>query len=337
VGAEAAAARLVILGAPAVRNILKAFEDAPPAHRVRLIDVLERIGAPSALPVLANALTDEDEAVSVAAAAALGVLVSSANADVAATSLDHLATAALERGRSLAVRLAALRALGSGDDLDAVSLVRAQLLADPDPAVREAARQCTQDDEEDGAVTPPTPEASSPAQALAVVEAAAVGQLPPDPEHLRLAVAMAAEASLADLHRVIEHVRDRERQFPDDAPAWLTARAAVHQALAARDSRVAVYDLREALARLGGATPVGMLSALQQVGDVPALDVLADAWAAESDPWFRGQVEAAFQAIVGREGVTRRHAVIRRLAQRAPAALSSLWPSDASTPSRSRP
>jgi hypothetical protein len=125
------------------------------------------------------------------------------------------------------------------------------------------------------------------------------------------------------------------------AVQWRTVRASVHQALAARNSRLAVYDLRETIERLGAATPVGILSALQHVGDLPALESLADAWARDADEWFRTQLATAFAAIVTREGVTRRHAVIRKIAQRAPDALAALWPAATpaaiSTPSRNRP
>ena len=75
-----------------------------------------------------------------------------------------------------------------------------------------------------------------------------------------------------------------------------------------RGSRLAVYDLRESVEALGSQTPVGMLSALQQVGDASVLDAVADAWAGSSNAWFRGQLVTIFRAIVAREKITKRHA-----------------------------
>jgi hypothetical protein len=86
-----------------------------------------------------------------------------------------------------------------------------------------------------------------------------------------------------------------------------------------------VYDLRETLETLGEHTPVGMLSALQQVGDVSALDAVVEAWLATDNAWFRGQLATTFQAVVAREKITRRHAAIKKIAARAPEALAALW------------
>ena len=108
------------------------------------------------------------------------------------------------------------------------------------------------------------------------LEAAASGDLPADPELLRQSIgAHGATAPLTVLHKVIERVRAREA---DGCRATRSRRGAscaptTHLALALRGSRLAVYDLRETLEALGSQTPVGMLSALQQVGDASVLDV----------------------------------------------------------------
>lgn len=346
VAAETAAARLAILGRPSVRALVGALPAATAPQRVRLIGVLERLGDAAALPALATAVTHEDADTAEAAVGALAALLQAPKASVSAAALDHLTAATLDRGRPSAVRVAALRALGTVD-LETVALVRAQLLSDPDATVRAlAARGDTAATSRDGnGDGEPTPEAApaddrragaaprrpdTPGDAPEAgrsIAAAVAGRLPDDPETLRRALAHAGEVSLGDLHRLVGVLREAERG--GDAPqaaGWLTCRAAAHQALASRGSRLAVYDLRDALEALGPRTPVGMLSALRDVGDAASLDAVAEAWTGHDDGWFRQQLASVTAAIVAREGLTRRHAVVRRLVQRWPAAVAALWP-----------
>lgn len=333
VASEAAAARLAILGRPSVRPLLQALETAEPAHAVRVLGVLERLADPLTLPAVAAALDSGTPEIAEAAVWALSALLQATKDTVATAALDRLTAAALDTSRPRSVRLAALRALASLE-LEAVALVRAQLLSDPDEDVRRAAGGA--DDAQDGAQAEAGPTAvpgRGQAEALAprppdndVVRAAVAGALPDDPETLRVALGHADAVSVSDLHRLIVVLREAERQAPESpAAGWLACRAAVHQVLADRDSRVAVYDLRDTLEALGPQAPVGILSALRDVGDAASLDVIVEAWAAHADPWFRSQLASAFGAIVTREGLTRRHAVVRRVAQRHPDALAALW------------
>jgi hypothetical protein len=194
--------------------------------------------------------------------------------------------------------------------------LRAQLRTDASAAVRGAVT-ATED-------TPTDADEPSDEQRL---EAAANGDLPPDPDLLRQAIAAyGASAPLTVLHKVIERVRAREAGVAtDEAEAWRVVRAATHLALALRGSRLAVYDLRESVEALGSQTPVGMLSALQQVGDASVLDAVADAWAGSSNAWFRGQLVTIFREIVAREKITKRHAAVKKLSARLPEAAAALW------------
>jgi hypothetical protein len=240
---------------------------------------------------------------------------------VAATALDHITAAALDSTRGRRVRLAALRAL-IALDLDVVAPLRAQLLADPDDEVRAAAESAPSIAPE-RAARPAAPADASPAD---LVLAAATGTFPAEPEVLRQALARVGDDIAAvDLHRVVQALREMERLSPA-GEAWRAARAAAHQALAVRGSRLAVYDLRETVQALGAATPVGVLSALQAVGDAASLDAVVEAWVASDDHWFRSQLAATFAVIVRREGLTRRHGAVRKLTQRAPDAVDALWP-----------
>ncbi len=324
VAAEAAAARLAILGRPSVRNLVLALPGASTLQAVRVLGVLERLGDPLALPALAQAVADPRAEVAEAGVAAMAALLTTPRSAVAATALDHVATAALDSSRARQVRLAALRAL-VGLDLDVVASLRAQLLTDADEQVRAAAEAGSSDAPGGDAWHAAGPSAAG-ASPATIVLAAAAGTFPADPDDLRQALAGAGgDVPLVDLHRVIQRLREVERLSPA-AEAWRGARAAAHQALATRGSRLAVYDLRETVRELGATTPVGVLSALQAVGDTASLDAILEAWVAGDDSWFRGQLAAAFAAIVHREALTRRHGAVRRLAQRAPEALAALWP-----------
>ena len=58
-------------------------------------------------------------------------------------------------------------------------------------------------------------------------------------------------------------------------------RGALHQALAARDSRLALYDLRDSLLE-PDRLPVAFLAALEDIGDATCLETLAAAYDASS-------------------------------------------------------
>jgi hypothetical protein len=85
---------------------------------------------------------------------------------------------------------------------------------------------------------------------------------------------------------------------------------------------VALYDLRETLEQSNGPLPLGMLAALGAIGDASCLDAIAGAYQRVDDAWHRERLTEAVRAIVAREGLTRRHAVMKRLTARVPALFS---------------
>ena len=107
---------------------------------------------------------------------------------------------------------------------------------------------------------------------------------------------------------------------------WRAVRGAAHQALAARSSRLALYDLRDSL--MGeDRLPVAFLAALEEIGDETCLEPLAAAYDASSrsgDAWWREHVATAFRAIVAREGLTRRHTSVKRALARWPDSAADL-------------
>jgi hypothetical protein len=94
----------------------------------------------------------------------------------------------------------------------------------------------------------------------------------------------------------------------------------LHMALARRDSRVALYDLRESIERAEEPLPADFLEALALIGDASSLESIAAAFVQSSampdaEMWRRG-VADTFQAIVVREGITSRNAALRRVQSR---------------------
>ena len=318
---EAAIARLAIIGRPALRQVVQRLADADSTHQPRLLRVLERIGDPGTLGVIRPLLIHAEPEVAAAAVDAMGALLDARDTLVAAAALDALTGILLDTTRDDAVRLRAFEAIGNaGDrsetyDADVIEPLRAQLRRDPSATIRDAVSG------------PGANPAAAEVPAVEQLEAAANGDLPAAPEVLRQAVAaLGGDAPLTVLHKVIERVRVRETAaVADELDAWRVVRATTHLALAARGSRLAVYDLRESVEALGAQTPVGMLSALQQVGDVSVLEALADAHAGTTNAWFRGQLVGIFRAIVAREKITKRHAAMKKLAARLPESVGELW------------
>jgi hypothetical protein len=309
---EAAIARLAVLGPRAVDHLLRAYTAMPLAEtRVGILRALESSGDARAGALARGALTDESPAVVAAAIGALRGLLGSANAAAGRDALDALVALVLDRTRPTDSRVAAFDALRELPP-SILDPIRQSVADDPDPILRQRVRGDTT--HETGAT---------------VWTDAVEGRLPPSPERLRAAVvANGDSAKLIHLQRLVDLLRTREAAEPDAErrEAWRVVRGAVHQALAARGSRLALYDLRDSLLETER-LPVAFLAALEDVGDASCLEPLAAAYDAASggtDPWWRDHLAAAFRAIVHREGLTRRHTVVKRTMARWPDAAADL-------------
>jgi hypothetical protein len=230
-----------------------------------------------------------------------------------AAAVDRLTALALAGGAPAPLRVAALRALRT---LDAATIapVLASLAGDADDELRaEAAMGATQPRDEDPMDT--------------VTRAANVG-LPEEPVALQRAIGLArASAPLPLLLRIVERVREKEgAEPPVRRREWTMARGAAHVALATRGSRIALYDLREALETAAAPLPVEFLSALSIAGDASCLESIAGAHAKASDAWWREHLADTFRTIVTREKLTKRSAALKRIEKRWPGALEELWP-----------
>lgn len=322
VARETAVARLAVIGTRAVDGLLAVLAPAAaPEVKAAALSALEAIGDPRAVDPACAMLESGDPAVTLSAA---GVLRRALDSPRGTEVLDRLAAVALDPTRPDRPRLAALEALGSLSPA-MVAPIWKKLQDDRSVAVRGAA-----------AGTGPVPEM----EPVAALEAAAGGALPDDPGAVRRWLSANTSAlSLSVLHRLVEAIAARERSAGEEAgrAAWMTARAAVHVALAARESRVALYDLRETIER-ESRVPVEMLSALEQIGDVSCLEPIAAAYsrlcpgaaadlarpAGDEGAWWRGHLARAFRAIASRERLTERHEVTRRIRARWPEAAVEL-------------
>jgi hypothetical protein len=296
---EAAIARLAVIGARATDRLIGAFGATTKVTvRVGILRAIERMADARALPLACSAL-HQDADVAVAAAAALKPFLDSVEASVSATALDALVDAVLDGSRNRRVRLAAHGALR---DIPADLLAKiTEALATSDTRQR---RRVGYDE--------------------AVLEDAAEGRLPGDPEELRRAIAAAGAACpLPSVQKVIDAIRVRESSTSAVTRAgWQHARGAAHQALALRGSRIALYDLRETIEASDGPLPTSFLSAMRAVGDASCVESLAAALsrAPQDDRWWRHQLASALRAIAKRERVTKRHASMKKVLTRWPAA-----------------
>jgi hypothetical protein len=312
---EAAVARLAVIGPRAVEHLLQEYPKASTARaRAGMLRALEAAGDPRAVPVARAALDDPASSPEIVSAA-IGVLrafLGAVQPAVARDALDALVTVALDHARAPDIRTAALDAMR---DLPASILepVRQTLASDPDIVVRERL------------ASPP----EQPGQPALVWRDAVEGRLPPSPAMLKSAVAaIAGAARLIELQHVVDTIRLHEAHETDPGrrAEWRAVRGAVHQALAARGSTLALYDLRDSLLE-PERLPVAFLAALEEIGDATCLEPLAAAYDASSrsgDAWWREHVAAAFRAIVRRDGLTRRHAAVKRALARWPEATADL-------------
>lgn len=307
---EAAAARLAVIGPRAVDRVVGALDQATDASlRVVLFEVLEAIGDLRALPNALRSLEADIDAVALAALPVVRLGIASEDAGVATLALDAATRVALDAARPEALRLGVLDALA---DLGpaVVDPLRRALERDPSERIRGrlALPAAT------GALPPP-------AAAGPPLGRWADTGLPDDPETVRTAVlAHGLEAPLPTLHHLLSRLRDAESKADteDRRGQWLAARAAVHQVLAERDSRVALYDLRETLETLVGPLPVAMLGAVEAFGDPSLLDAVATAWHRTDDEWTRDRLAGVLGDIIARHRLTKRHAVVKRLTARHP-------------------
>ncbi len=299
---ESALARLSVIGERGVPHLLDLLNDpgAPADAHVAALSVLETVADTRALEAALPRLADHRPAVACAAAAVVRRSLAGAGGDRA---LDALAAVALDGARDATVRLAALAAIG---DLPAATRAPLweTLAADEDPRIRAFL--------------------SAPGVPDHVTEAPPALPRGETPTEVRRWIDRHGPASpLPTLHQLVERIREREGAAGSAAErdAWATTRAEAHQVLAARGSRVALYDLRETLEAMHAHPAPAFLQATERIGDASVLEPLARLYGnASSEPWWRERVSAAARAILARERLTARNAIMKKVKARYPSA-----------------
>jgi hypothetical protein len=309
---EAAIARLAIIGPRAVDALHKAYAGASSRDtKIAVLRALEPLADRRTIPIAAEAIRAGAD-LARTAVAALRALLDSSQEPASTESLDVLIASALDVTLDRHARLAAVDAL-QGMPAGVRARISDALRADPDATIKKRAGNLPQEA----------------AAADAVWQDALEGRLPDSPASLRDAAASrVASAALGSLQKLIDALSAREavETSGPKVAEWRAIRGALHQALALRGSRVAVYDLREAIERARSPLPTSFLAALHVVGDQSCLEPLAAAFAASAaDPRWRVQVGAAFRAIARREKISQRHALAKRIAARWADALPELY------------
>jgi hypothetical protein len=207
--------------------------------------------------------------------AALGVLRGWVAGETGTRLLDAITTITVDRARDARVRVAALAALSEL----------------PEHLLRPIRDQA------------PPPESAGPSL--------------DDPVAVREWIhAYGSSTTLSTLHELITRTREREQTESSSRlrGEWLLARGRAHQALARRESLVALYDLRETFETATGPLPQTFVSTAAAIGDATCLDALARAWsAAPKDLTWRHELATAAATIVRRARLTGRSAIVKKL------------------------
>jgi hypothetical protein len=318
---ESAIARLAVIGPRAIDRLLTTYS-APATDddtRVAILRVFDAIADPRALPVIRVALAGST-AVASAAVAALRGLLNSVSEETSTDALDLLVALVADPEAGRALRLAAYEALREMP-ADVQARLAEALASDPDPVVR--ARTGSPGDER--------------ASAQVEWQEALAGRLGDDAAALLAAARLHADATpLGDLHRLIDEIRRRERESAGGLPRnqWRELRGHLHLALAHRGSTVALSDLRETFEEAEDVRPQTFIAAVRTIGDASSLEALAAAYARIEDERWRGQLAAAWAAIVTREKVTARHPTMKRIGTRWPQVAQALSTTSRTTPRR---
>ena len=334
---DSAVAGLTLLGARVVEPLRAILPAASRAARLAALEVLDRIEDHAALAPLLALVRDEDEPVAQRAMDAVGSRPDPRAAEVLASVLAGPAPASRRRGAALAlVRLQAaglVEALGplaarlldereeAGLRVAILDALRAQ-----EPPLAPATlrpllqRLAASADPQLAARAHPATDARVPPERL-VDELVAPGRSAGAVARTSAALASRGAPAIPALQRALERlgpVGQRDASAPS-----LRARAAIHEALAALDSRVALYDLRETIESGPGAVMPSLLRAASRVGDGSLVPVLARAVAKEA-----ALVDAcaeALAAIVTREKLRKTSAACRSVRPDDRSAFLLLW------------
>jgi hypothetical protein len=288
---EGAIARLSVIGSRAVARLVEAYgKTADRVRRIAILRALEGIGDHRAGAVARQALGEGGD-VAVAAVGVLRAILTSSHERSAEGALDTLVALTVDAGNDRRIRQAAFEAL-----------------QEMPPSVRARVAEAF---------------GGELVRADAAWDDAVNGRLPDAPGPLReIVTARAPGTPLNTLRKLIDGVRAKEREAsPSEKDGWRALRGSLHQSLALRGSRVALYDLRETLEEdAEGGVPPSFVAAAQVLGDRTCLEPLAALWGRipPGEEHARHQVSSAFQAIAKREKLGKRDAFLKRILAKSP-------------------
>lgn len=320
---DSAVASLSLLGPRVIEPIAAFLPGAGRAARLCALEVLERLAEPAALPAILDLVRGDDDVVALRALEAAGERPDPRAVGALAKILAGPAPAPRRRGA--AVALARLQAAGLVEALDPlaarllderedaslrVAILDALLAARPPlapAALRPLMRRLLSSSEPELAARAGSP-ATARGEDLAgrlVGELVAPGLTPEAAARVAAALARRGAPAIPAVLRALEGLGPVRRA---DA-ASLRARVALHEALAALDSRVALYDLRETIEARPSREMARLLEVAARIGDATLVGALARA--ATEDPALRGPCREAFASIARREKLRRTSAALK--------------------------
>ena len=299
---ESALARLAIIGMRAAGALETTVADpqAPELARAGALAALAAMRAPRTADLAGSLLLQRPQGPVALESLEIVRWASLGTGKGAAAAFEQITELALDRSAPASLRVSAVDALRSHPPA-LIAPVLDALTHDPSPDVARAAGIAT---------APPAPSIDAALRLSPEAAGEAIRQ-------------SAADLSPSALIRALDLAGANERRDPDRGEGWQLVLAQLHQVLAARNSRLGLYDLRERFERATAPLPLGFVLAAAEVGDRSCLDALARAWQAVDRPedgWWRTHVARAFTAIAAREGIGRHAAVMKKIAARRPGA-----------------
>ena len=332
---DSAIAGLALLGTRVLLPLDAFLPAASPAARLAALEVLERIEDEAALPAILRLVRDADEGVALRAVEAAGERPDQRSVEVLAALLSEPGPA----GR----RQAAARALGrmqAGGFVEALEPLAERLLDErEEPGLRAAILDALLTLEPPLAprtlrpllrrlASSSEPELSFRARSTAgealedrlAQELTSPGLSAEAAARTTAALARRGATAIPALQRALDRLGPLR---PGADPPSLRARAALHEALAALGSRVALFDLRESIAAHPRAAMPALLRAASRIGDASLAPALARAVA--EDEALLDACAGTLAAIVTRQRLRRTSAALKSVRPEHRAALDLLW------------
>jgi HEAT repeat protein len=332
---DSAVAGLTLLGTRVLLPLDAFLRTASPAARLAAVEVLERVEDPAAVPAILRLARDPDERVALRALEAAGERPGSRSIEVLGALLCAPGPIAVRQGAARALARLEAKGLVGGleplaerllDEREAPRLrcviLDGLLTRQPPLAARTLQpllKRLASSSEPELAVRARSTDGEAIEERLA--DALASSGLS-DEAAARTTAALARRGAVAipPLLKALDRLGPLGRQAD---VACLRARGRLHEALAALDTRVALFDLRESIGVHPRAAMTSLLRAASRIGDASVVRALARA--AAEDTTLVDACAATLAAIAARERLRRTSAALKSVRPEHRAALELLW------------